>query len=169
MTLKQPFTFWQKLVLLALCVFAIKPTFANQSINDSVALNGIKEVKIVLLVDLPHPQSAAGYLREIDAMRQSYIQQGVTPKMVLVFQGETVRYLSKNPGEDLTFEFEKDLKSIADSVAKFKELGIRMEICSVATNYFKVDNDSILPGMTVVGDSAISMVGWQYQGYKAIY
>ncbi len=162
-------TFFYKLFVLLLCIFYLKPVYSGNQINDSAALNGITEVKVVYLIDFPHPQVTLGYLNDIDATRQSYIKQGVTPRLVLVFQGETVKYLSQQPDEELLFEYEKELKGIADTVAKFKELGIRMEICSVATDYYKVDNNRVLPGMTVVGDSSISMIGWQYQGYKAIY
>ncbi|WP_319380890.1 DsrE family protein [Thiomicrorhabdus sp.] len=159
-----------RVTLMALCLFSFQPAYAGgHPINDSVALNGLKEVKIVYLIDFPHPQRTDGYLKDIEATRQGYLKQGVEPKMVLVFQGETVKYLTRNPDEMLVFEYEKELNSIAETIARFKGYGVRMEICSVATAYFKVDNQTVLPGMTVVGDSSISMVGWQYQGYKAVY
>lgn len=43
-----------------------------------------------------------------------------------------------------------------------------MEVCAVATRVFGVDNDAILPGMHVVGDGFVSLIGWQSQGYKLV-
>lgn len=149
--------------------FYLNPVYATNKVNDSASLNGIKEVEVVYMINLPNPQSTLGYLQGIDATRKLYIEQGVTPRFVLVFEGQTVRYISQKPNEELLFEYPNELQGIADTVAKFKDLGVRMEICSVALDYFKLEHGSVLPGMTVVGDSSISMIGWQYQGYKAIY
>ena len=48
------------------------------------------------------------------------------------------------------------------------ELGVRQEICAIATRVFKVDNASLLPGLSLVGDGFISLIGWQTQDYKLI-
>ncbi|ODU00321.1 MAG: hypothetical protein ABS89_09155 [Thiobacillus sp. SCN 63-1177] len=44
----------------------------------------------------------------------------------------------------------------------------RHEVCAVATRVFNVDNATILPGMQLVGDGFISLIGWQTQGYKLV-
>jgi len=92
----------------------------------------------------------------------------VTPNMVLVFIGETVKYLSTKPEDLLAMEYEDQLKSIAKSSKELKKLGVRMEVCAVATKVFGVDNDSVLPEMDVVGDGFISLIGWQIQGHKLV-
>ncbi|MDO9636855.1 MAG: DsrE family protein, partial [Thiobacillus sp.] len=60
------------------------------------------------------------------------------------------------------------LKAIAERVKELSQLGIRQEICAIATRVFNVPNETILPGLTLVGDGFISLIGWQTQGYKLI-
>ena len=87
---------------------------------------------------------------------------------MLVFIGETVKYLSTNPDDLLAMEYEDQLASIAESSRALKKLGVRMEVCAVATRVFGVDNDTVLPEMDVVGDGFISLIGWQTQGHKLV-
>ncbi|KUJ74416.1 hypothetical protein AVO42_03140 [Thiomicrospira sp. XS5] len=161
---------WKWLVVSVLCLVGSSVTLAESTkpINDAVALNGIQEAKTVFLIDFTSPKKTALYLKTIHGTYRNYVKQGVKPKMVLVFIGETVRYLSTKPDETLVFEYESELSSIAESVKKFGELGVRMEVCAVATGFFNINNDTVLPGMEVIGDGFISLTGWQYQGYKLV-
>ncbi|MCG7963136.1 MAG: DsrE family protein, partial [Candidatus Thiodiazotropha taylori] len=93
---------------------------------------------------------------------------GVTPNMVLVFIGETVRYLSTKPDDTLEMEFGDDLKSIAETAKILEQKGVRMEVCAIANRVFKVENEDVLPQMEVVGDGFISLIGWQTQGHKLV-
>jgi len=43
-----------------------------------------------------------------------------------------------------------------------------MESCSVATRLFKVDNASLLDGIKPVGNTFVSLTGYQAQGYANI-
>lgn len=142
--------------------------YAEKTINDSAALNGIKEAKGVFLIDFTNPKKTAFYLDIIKGTYQGFVSQGVKPDLVLVFIGQTVAYLTTEPHDDLSFEYEAELASIANSVEDLHELGVRMEVCAVATRVFGVDNDTILPGMEIVGDGFISLIGWQTQGYKLV-
>jgi len=159
------------LVILAVVVgtmFSALPALAEKTIDDSAALDGVKETRSVFLIDFTNPGKTAFYLEIIRGTHQGLIRQGVTPNMVLVFIGETVKYLSTRPEDLLAMEYEDQLNSIAESSKELKKLGVRMEVCAVATEVFGVDNDSILPEMDVVGDGFISLIGWQTQGHKLV-
>lgn len=88
--------------------------------------------------------------------------------MVLVFIGETVKYLSTKPDEAFEMENEEDLISIQKSIKTLASLGVRMEVCAVATKVFNVDNSTIPKEMNVIADGFISLIGWQTQGYKLV-
>ena len=60
------------------------------------------------------------------------------------------------------------IKAIAMQVKELNKLGVRQEICAIATKAFKVPNETVLPGLTLVGDGFISLIGWQTQGYKLV-
>ena len=147
---------------------AAMPAQAGKTIDDSAALNGVKETRSVFLIDFTNPQKTAFYLDIIRGTHEGLVRQGVKPDIVLVFIGETVKYLSTNPDDLLAMEYEDQLASIAESSRALKKLGVRMEVCAVATRVFDVDNDTILPGMDVVGDGFISLIGWQTQGHKLV-
>jgi intracellular sulfur oxidation DsrE/DsrF family protein len=149
-------------------VFSAFPALAENIIDDSAALDGVKETQSVFLIDFTNPKKTAIYLEIIRGTHEGLIRQGVTSDMVLVFIGETVKYLSTKPEDLLAMEYEDQLKSIAKSSKELKKLGVRMEVCAVATRVFGVDNDSVLPEMDVVGDGFISLIGWQTQGHKLV-
>ena len=141
---------------------------AAEAIDDSAALNGVKETRSVFLIDFTNPRKTAFYLNIINGTHEGLVRQGVTPDMVLVFIGETVRYLSTEPDDLLAMEYGDELTSIAESAKTLKAKGVRMEVCAVATEVFGVDNADVLSEMSVVGDGFISLIGWQTQGHKLV-
>jgi intracellular sulfur oxidation DsrE/DsrF family protein len=148
------------------------PPFAVQAapapINDAAALQGVKEGKGVFLIDFSDPKKTAFYLEIIKGTHAGLARQGVKPNFVIVYIGPTVRFLSIAPDGELELEQGDALKAIAEQVKELSQLGIRQEICAIATRVFKVPNETILPGLTLVGDGFISLIGWQTQGYKLI-
>jgi intracellular sulfur oxidation DsrE/DsrF family protein len=160
-----------KVFLLCVCVsMPTLPTtlWAEATINDAAALKDLKEAKGVFLLNLNTPRKAALFMETIQGTHAGLVRQGVKPDLVMVFIGPTVQYLTTKPSGDLEFEFSDELKSIANSAAELHKLGVRMEVCGVAARAFGVDTDTILPGMEVVGDGFISLIGWQSQGYKLV-
>ncbi len=156
-----------KKVILSLFLIFNYTLFATK-IDDSVALNGIKEAKSVFLIDFTDVKTTAFYLKIIEGTHKGFTNQGVKPKMVLVFIGKTVQFLHTSQDEAFEMEYEKELDSIQDSIQKFSKLGVRMEVCAVATQVFNVDNNSIPKEMNIIADGFISLIGWQTQGYKLV-
>lgn len=165
-------TFYLKILAIVMAMiislFPAQAVFAATPIDDSAALNGVKAVKSVFLIDFSNPKKTAFYLETIRGTHAGLVRQGVNPKIVLVFIGETVKYLSTKPEDILAMEYEAELQSIASSAKELKKLGVRMEVCAVATKVFGVDNDTVLTEMNVVGDGFISLIGWQTQGYQLV-
>ncbi|WP_321469708.1 DsrE family protein [Halarcobacter sp.] len=151
--------------LLALGIFF---NIHAMQINDSAALNGVKETKSVFLIDFTNVKKTAFYLNIIEGTHKGLVSQGVKPNMVLVFIGETVKYLSTNQDEAFEMENEESLESIKNSVKRLASLGVRMEVCAVATKVFNVDNNTIPKEMNIVADGFISLIGWQTQGHKLV-
>ncbi|HRK79200.1 MAG TPA: DsrE family protein, partial [Thiobacillus sp.] len=124
--------------------------------------------KGVFLVDFSDPKKTAFYLEIIRGTHAGLTRQGVKPRFVIVYIGPTVRFLSTKPDDELELEQGDALKAIAEQVKELNKLGVRQEICAIATKVFKVPNETVLPGLTLVGDGFISLIGWQTQGYKLI-
>ncbi|MES9942846.1 MAG: DsrE family protein [Candidatus Thiodiazotropha sp. 6PLUC2] len=154
--------------LFGLLLLGVSATQAAEKIDDSAALNGVKATKSVFLIDFTNPRKTAFYLDIIRGTHEGLVKQGVTPDMVLVFIGETVRYLSTEPDDELELEFGDELNAISATAKILKQKGVRMEVCAIANRVFKVENNTVLPEMDVVGDGFISLIGWQTQGHKLV-
>jgi intracellular sulfur oxidation DsrE/DsrF family protein len=137
-------------------------------INDKAALNGVTETKSVFLIDFTNVKKTAFYLNIIEGTHKGLVSQGVKPNMVLVFIGDTVKYLSTKQDEAFEMENEEDLISIQESIKRLSTLGVRMEVCAVATKVFNVDNTTIPKEMNIIADGFISLIGWQTQGHKLV-
>lgn len=157
------FGFW--LIIMSLLM---SPGVMAKEINDAAALNGISEAQGVFLIDFSDVGKTAFYLKVIQGTHASFVKQGVKPDLVLVFIGKMVQFLTTEPSDELFIEHANELESIANSVKSLHNAGVRMEVCAVATQVFGIDNNTILPGMEVVGDGFISLIGWQTQGYKLV-
>lgn len=153
------------MLFVPLCHAQTTPT---PRIGDAAALRGVHTGKGVFLIDFTDPRKTAFYLEIIRGTHAGLIRQGVKPDFVIVYIGPTVRFLTRTPDSDLEIEHNDDLKAVATQVAALHELGVRQEICAIATRVFKVDNATLLPGLSLVGDGFISLIGWQTQDYKLI-
>ena len=160
----------QRLLILGMLIFAplLSAQAATAPINDAAALQGVKEGKGVFLIDFNDPKKTAFYLEIIRGTHAGLIRQGVKPHFVIVYIGPTVRFLSTRPDDEIELEYSGALTAIAEQVKELHQLGVRQEICTIATRVYKVPNDTVLPGLTLVGDGFISLIGWQTQGYKLI-
>lgn len=157
-----------KHILLAIFLLGVFTSLNAQKIDDSVALNGVKETKSVFLIDFTNVNKTAFYLQIIEGTHKGLVSQGVKPNMVLVFIGETVKFLSTTQDEAFEMENEEKLESIQSSIKRLSKLGVRMEVCAVATKVFNVDNSSIPKEMNIIADGFISLIGWQTQGHKLV-
>jgi len=138
------------------------------TIDDHVALANLKTGKGVFLVDIGDPRKLNFYLEVIQGSFAGMKKQGVKPDFILVYIGPSVKYLTTAPAPGVESEAGGLLMDIEANVEKLAALGVRQEICAVATRVFGVANDTVLPGLELVGDGFISLIGYQSQGYSLV-
>lgn len=138
------------------------------TINDRAALGDLKVGKAVFLVDIGDAKKLNFYLEVIQGTYRGMKDQDVEPDFVLVYIGPSVKYLTTSPSADTEEEAGGVLLEIESNVEALAALGVRQEICAVATRVFGIDNNTILPGLTLVGDGFISLIGYQAQGYHLV-
>jgi len=136
-------------------------------INDQAALAGLKTGKGVFLIDIGDASKLNFYLEVIQGTYKGMKSQGTEPDFVLVYIGPSVKYLSSSPAAG-TEQDAGMLMEIEANVEALAALGIRQEICAVATRVFGIDNKTIFPGLTLVGDGFVSLIGYQAQGYHLV-
>ncbi|KAB7887445.1 DsrE family protein [Poseidonibacter ostreae] len=157
-----------KILFFITTIVLFNTSISAQEINDKASLNGIKEAKGVFLIDFTDVKTTAFYLKIIEGTHAGFIKQDVNPDLVLVFIGKTVKYLSTQQDEAFEMENEEDLNSIQNSIKNLAKLGVKLEVCAVATKVFNIDNKTIPKEMSIVADGFISLIGWQTQGYKLV-
>jgi intracellular sulfur oxidation DsrE/DsrF family protein len=141
---------------------------ASSPINDSAALADLKVGKAVFLIDIGDAKKMNFYLEVIQGTFKGMQAQGVKPDFVMVYIGPSVQYLSTSPSAKVEEMHSAVLMEIESNVEKLAELGIKQEICAVATDVFAIDNKSLLPELNLVGDGFISLIGYQAQGYHLV-
>ena len=152
----------------AVIAFLTLPAQAEQKLNDAVALGNMKEAKVVFLLDFKDAFNTADYLQVIEQTHAGFKSQGVKPDIKIVIIGKTVDFLTTKPKPEIAKRDAKLLKTIAASAQNLKKLGVRTEVCGLATEYFKVDNKSLMPGLELTANGFVALAGWQNQGYKLI-
>ena len=154
--------------VLLLCLSAHLALADTQTIDDRAALADMKSGKGVFLVDIGDAKKLSFYLEVIQGTHKGMVSQGVQPDFVLVYIGPSVKYLTTSPSEDAEQAAGGVLLDIESNVAKLASLGVRQEICAVATRVFNVDNETLVPDLDLVGDGFISLIGYQAQGYQLV-
>ena len=154
--------------VLLLCLSAHLALADTQTIDDRAALADMKSGKGVFLVDIGDAKKLSFYLEVIQGTHKGMVSQGVQPDFVLVYIGPSVKYLTTSPSEDAEQAAGGVLLDIESNVAKLASLGVRQEICAVATRVFNVDNETLVPDLDLVGDGFISLIGYQAQGYHLV-
>lgn len=137
--------------------FVLAPTSVRAAApDDHVALAGSSSGKIFFDVNVAEGEKLSLYLQVINETRVALVRQQVRPEIVVAFRGPAVKLVAKSA------------PSIAAQIRELQSQGVRFEACAVATKLFGVNNAEILPEVTVVGNTFISSLGYQNQGYALI-
>lgn len=149
-----------------LALAAAGAAYAAAPVDDTAALAGVEEAKGVFQIDFTEAEKTAFYLEIIRGTHANFVRQGLDPDLVIVFIGPTVKFLTTAADEEVADP--ATLMRIESEVARLADLGVRLEVCGVATEVFGVDNDTLFDGLTLTGDGFVAMIGWQAQGYHPI-
>lgn len=155
------------ILVLSLSVVTLPSQAVAAAPNDSAALKGVKSVKAIFDINLSDPLKLPLYLGVIKETREGLIKQGLRPELVIAFRGTAVKLVSTSR-TNLNVEQKEALTQSDAMIGELTRQGIHFEACAVATRLFGVDNSSILPQVKVVGNTFISLIGYQSKGYALI-
>jgi intracellular sulfur oxidation DsrE/DsrF family protein len=151
---------------LVLALF-ISTTAHSGTANDADALNGYNQGKIVFDINLKDKKSLGLYLNVIKQTHEDLKKQKINPDIILAFRGLAVTLIQK--GEDKATEDQKQMSDqIKSQIEQLQSMGVKMEVCSVATGLFQVPDERVLTDMKIVGNTFVSLMGYQHQGYAII-
>lgn len=155
------------LLVILFCFFSLINSAGATIYSDEKALQGVTASRTLFDINLTEAPKLELYLSVIKQTQADLLRQGVTPEIVIAFRGASVRLITSETwafGE----EEQKSLERSAGLLAELADAGIRIEACAIATNLFKVDNSTLLPGIEVVGNTFVSLTGYQTKGYALI-
>ena len=145
------------LLLLALGLPAV--IHADSTVpDDRFALKGLQQTRTIFdvrLAELDKLMFNSGLIKETF---EGINNQKVKPTMIVSLRGPAVKLFTKDQAPP----------ELRELLADLKKKGIRIEICSVATRVFKVDNSQLLPDVILVGNVLTSQIAWQNKGYALI-
>lgn len=157
--------------IVAICLAVLvgsATAFAETKPADTRALTGVTTGKVVWDISMANPETLAVYLSVVRETYDDLKHQTVEPDMVLAIHGVPVRYLRKDMS-DLPFESGPHIEKINAILDDLRERpGVRIEVCSVANRLMGVNNGDIREGLHVVGNTWVSLIGYQAQGYAVI-
>lgn len=153
--------------ILMICLMAVPVFGADKAPLDRAALQGVKVGKGVFDINLADAERLPLYLGVIEETLAGLKSQGVKPDLVVAFRGASVKLISSERG-DLDVEQKAALEESDELIKDLAKAGVRFEACAIATRLFGVGNKSILPQVKVVGNTFISLIGYQAKGYALI-
>lgn len=156
-----------KLISVIAIMLLTQGVYAGDTPDDRDALKGVEKGKVIFDINMVEAKKMTLYLMVIDQTVEDLKRQGVKPDVVLAFRGKAVRLISEDREQMELIDFEH-LDKIAAQLATLQKKGVRIEACSVATRLFKIDNDTLLKGIKPVGNTFVSLTGYQAQGYANI-
>ena len=135
---------------------------------DRAALEGVAVGKVVWDINTGDPRKLSLYLEVIQETYDDLIRQSVAPDMVFAFRGASVLLISTDL-EAVPFEQHLDVEAVAALLADLnKRPGVKMEACTVACRLYGVEAENLLPGVQAVGNTFVSLIGYQAKGYAII-
>ena len=136
--------------------------------SDADALGDINEGKVVWDITVGNPQKLLLMLKVIEETYEDLERQNVKPDMVFAFHGPVMKLItSETP--DLALDEEEAHEEVLELLTNFsKKPGVKMESCSIAARLLNIDNDTIITEVKPVGNTFVSLIGYQKQGYALI-
>jgi intracellular sulfur oxidation DsrE/DsrF family protein len=155
--------------LIAGFIFLTAPSLGHaEKPLDSAALEGVTAGKVVWDINTGDARKLGLYLRVIQETYDDLVRQGVSPDMIFAFRGKSVLLVSTDRDQVPLEEFDQ-LDEVAGLLADLNgRPGVKMEACSVACRLFGVNADNLLPGIRAVGNTFVSLIGYQANGYGTI-
>ena len=150
-----------------ICLLAFGSVHSEKP-SDADALGDINEGKVIWDITVGNPKKLLIMLKVIEETYDDLTRQNVKPNMVFAFHGPVMKLITTE-SPDLALDEEEAHEGVLELLANFsKKPGIKMESCSIAARLLNIDNDTIISEVKPVGNTFVSLIGYQKQGYALI-
>ena len=154
-------------VIIFLIFNITSPVFAERP-DDVDSLKGITKGKVIWDVTISDPSRLLFVMKVIATTYDDLVEQNVQPDMVFTFHGRVLKLLSTDSIE-LSLDDEVAHEELLELIHDLSERpGVKMESCSVAAQFLGIDNSTIISEIKPVGNTFVSLIGYQQKGYALI-
>jgi len=153
-----------KLHLYLVCCFLLLISGSALALNDSRALNSLQDASVIYDVRTAEAKKLNFILKVISDTREGMLEQGVKGDVIISMRGPTVKLLVADSAVG-TAEERAGIKAAVESLTA---RGVRLEACGYALNLFALDPQDLINGVTPIGNSLVSLIGYQNKGYAFI-
>lgn len=157
-------------LILLLTVLPLLPALAGEPApapNDRAALHGLATGRAVFDVRIGDVKQLLFALKVIDETAAGMSRQGVAPDFVVTFRGATLPLLKRGSAGGSPEE-RAILAEVHERLAEFRSRKTPLEACNVAARLFKIEAVDLDPSLQLVGNSIVSLIGYQQQGYVLV-
>lgn len=153
--------------LLLLWIFLLATPAAGNAQQPNRALKGVSSVKVYYDVNVGKGKKLATRLMLINKTFSQLEDAGVQSQFIVGFRGKASRFMTK--GSHYVLEEDVPNKKQVHSLAiQLIKKGIRLEQCRIAADLQAINPNDFLPGITVIQNGYISMIGYQTKGFVMI-
>ncbi len=161
-------TNWLTLIVSTLFLLTAAASSAAQAIydNDS-ALKNVLQANVYFDVNLDDSQKLLLRMNLLQKTVQQLRDAGLDKSIVIGFRGGASRFITKGDHYVLDEEIE-DKQKIQTLISRFSDEGLTIEQCSIAADLLDIIHEDFLPGVRIVANGYISLIGYQTQGYAVV-
>ena len=158
--------------ILSLYVFVIAvlyctSTWSATTYNNDEALKGVSRANIYFDVTLKDAKTVQLRMDLVDRTLSRLEKEGIDVDAVVGFRGPASRYITT--GSHYVIDEDVAAKAkIGEWVKTLLARGVVIEQCSIAADMQDISHDDFLPGIAIVDNGYISLIGYQAQGYAVI-
>lgn len=154
-------------ILLALCLLLPLGLASAATPHDKRALDEVTVGKGLFDVNHGNPKVILVILGVIEETLDGLKEHGVKPDLVVAFRGPSARFLTTDMAKIDADQLDASEK-IAQRIKELADRGVHFEACAISTRMMGIDNDTIIPSVTVVANTFNSLIGYQARGYAII-
>lgn len=117
---------------------------------------------------LGEPDKFALRLGDLRDTMNAFEGRGMKPRFAMIARGPASKLVTKNPPAQATPELQKAAARVAPLLEELAARGLLVEQCGVALVRQGVRREDLLPFVTVIENSYVSIVDYQLQGYAYV-
>ena len=128
----------------------------------------VKEAKVTWDCTLGEPDKFMVRLDDILATMDAFEARGLKTRFAMIVRGPASKLVIQHPPPQPTPELQKAAGRIAPLLEKLAARGLLIEQCGIALGRQGVRREDLLPLVTVIQNSFVSIVDYQLQGYAYV-